>query len=327
MIVKTQIDRNTHVYNYIHGNGVQTTVKVSPSGHYRQSDLDRSNPVFQNKQKYSVIISSSKGCPLSCKFCHLTELNKPHIPLTADEIVANVMEAITATTRYENLNLKYIKLCYMGEGEAILNIANVRDSAITIINNVIAQGKAAGVDGIDIATALPKVGLARLKEVVDLNHVLQNRWPLNPYNHILNVRGEFRSIVRLFYSMHHADETQRDELMPGTMDLEEALRRLNHVANSSVNVVFHYMFMHDINDSEEDIDKLVATVNALPYAHKIQFRILRYNPFSGASRESERLTDIVKVLQERLKVDFIKVQYSAGEEIKGACGMFMEPSQ
>jgi len=324
MIISSKHDVDSHVYNYIHDSGVQTTVKVSPSGHYRQDNLDRTQPVTQDKRKYSVIISSSVGCPLSCQFCHLTLLNKPHRALSHKEITDNVLEAIHVTRDHEDLSSRYIKLCFMGEGEAILNISNVRIAALDIISGVMERGWAAGLDGVDIATAFPNVGVGKLYEIIAFNHELSVKWPLNPHNYELNVRGEFRSVVRLFYSMHHSNDVDRAKLMPGTAPLSDALRRLGTIANSSVNLVIHYMFIEGVNDSSDQVNELVNLINGLEYAYKIQFRILRYNPPNADTRESPRLKDIVSYLQDDLAVDFIKVQYSAGEAIKGACGMFMD---
>lgn len=204
--MKVTIDKNNTVFNNIHNNGVQTSVKVSPSGHYTSDQIERDKPLCTNKNKYTVIVSSSKGCQLSCTFCHLTQNNKPHETLTADDIKNCVIEAVEYVNNKIDLSDKYIKLCYMGEGEAVLQMNKTNQSAKEIIGYVLENNLAKGLDGVDISTTLPK-NIKNLKDkIVELNSWFKEKGvELNPYNH----SEPNRSIVRLFYSLHHYDNISR----------------------------------------------------------------------------------------------------------------------
>lgn len=318
--MKTIFHKESNTYNFIHKSGVQTSIKLSPSGHFEDGNLDRKSPLTEDKCKYTVIVSSSLGCQLSCTFCHLTKTGKSFSALSSKEVTSNVLEAISEVYRLDkSIGNKYIKLCYMGEGEALLNMGNTEESALTIIHEVIKAGYAVGLDGVDISTAMPRIPQKLILGVSNLNESLKKeRYKLNPSNH--NQTG--RSAVRLFYSLHHYDQVQRDLIIPNTHSIHKTLSLLNDVHSFGINIVVHYMFMQGVNDSLESVCGLVDFINNHHEFKNFEFRVLRYNSYSDDT-ESSKLPEIVKILGNELQVGKLKIQYSAGEEIKAACGMFI----
>jgi adenine C2-methylase RlmN of 23S rRNA A2503 and tRNA A37 len=319
--MRTIYHEKSNTYNFIHNNGVQTSIKLSPSGEFNSSQLDRDNPVMRDKGKYTVIISSSLGCQMACSFCHLTKLGKTFSPLKCSGIVENVLEAIGEVYRQDpTIASRYIKLCYMGEGEALLNMSNTNLSAKAIISQVMELGHAAGLDGIDIATSMPNVPSKMLDSVINLNtEVSSLNLKLNPHNH--SEAG--RSVVRLFYSLHHYDQIKRDIIIPNSKSISKTLVLLDGVSRIGVNVVVHYMFMKGVNDDIESVHNLVNFVNTNSSFSNFEFRVLRYNSYNGEDKESNCMKEIINLLDSELKVGKLKVQFSAGEEIKAACGMFL----
>lgn len=313
--------KDSNTYNFIHDNGVQTSIKLSPSGEFNSSQLDRDNPFMRDKGKYTVIISSSRGCQMSCSFCHLTKLGKTFSPLKCSDIVENVLEAIGAVYKEDpTIESRYIKLCYMGEGEALLHMSNTSLSSKAIISRIMELGYAAGLDGIDISTSMPNVPSKMLDSVVNLNiDITARNLKLNPHNH--SEAG--RSVVRLFYSLHHYDQVKRDIIIPNSKSIRKTLTLLDEVSRSGVNVVVHYMFMKGVNDDISSVHKLVSFVNMNSSFLNFEFRVLRYNSFNGKDKESNCMEEIINLLESELKVGKLKVQFSAGEEIKAACGMFI----
>lgn len=165
---------------------------------------------------------------------------------------------------------------------------------------------------------MPKVGEKILNRVIKLNETLQlKNYNLNPYNY----SDKNRSIVRLFYSLHHYDQIKRDIIIPNSRDIDTTLSYLDNVCENGVNVVFHYMFMSGVNDSTDDILGLKNFVNSNQIFAKTEFRVLRYNGYDNT--ESSNLPDIVQDVKTSIKVRKFKVQFSAGEEIDAACGMFL----
>lgn len=319
--MKTIYHEKSNTYNFIHNNGVQTSIKLSPSGEFNSSQLDRDNPVMRDKSKYTVIISSSLGCQMACSFCHLTKLGKPFSPLKCSDIVENVLEAIGEVYRQDpTIASRYLKLCYMGEGEALLNMSNTNLSAKAIISQVMELRYAAGLDGIDIATSMPNVPSKILDSVINLNtDISALNLKLNPHNH----SEVGRSIVRLFYSLHHYDQVKRDTIIPNSKSIEKTLSLLSEVTDSGVNVVIHYMFMEGVNDNVKSVLGLIQYVNSHNIFKKSEFRVLRYNSFSADDKESMGMKEIINLLEYSLRVGKFKVQFSAGEEVKAACGMFI----
>ena len=315
------VNKDNTVFNIIHKNGVQTSVKVSPSGKFSIDCLDRNNPIQENKNKYTVIVSSSKGCQLSCTFCHLTANNKQFENIKEEDIINNVMEAIRYVGSKVDLSSKYIKLCYMGEGEALFSLKKTKNTASDIVNKVIEEGLACGLDGIDISTTMPKIPKDLVSSLVSMNEYFKEKHlKLNPYNH----NSKDRSIVRLFYSLHHYKQEVRDTLIPKTQNIDKVVGSLDDLNSKGVNVVTHYMFMNNVNDSLEDINRLVEFTNKHYSLYKnSELRILRFNSPTDNLIESEKMKNIINHLAKNLEVGKFKVQFSAGEDIKAACGMFL----
>lgn len=314
--------QSENTYNIIHDNGVQTSVKINPSGSFDSNNTARDKPVLVDKNKYTVIVSSSLGCPMSCTFCHLTKLGKPFGQLSPDVVVENVLEAIAAVYEVDpTIATKYIKLCYMGEGEALLDMDSTTSSSLAIVEQVLAKGYAAGIDGVDISTCMPNIPSKMLTKVVLLEKEFESlNYRLNPYNH----SEPNRSIVRLFYSLHHYDELKRSILIPNSKSIATTLALLSLVQDNGVNVVVHYMFMDGVNDSIVDLNKLVKFINENILFQSCEFRVLRYNSFDKqVDGESKRIANIIYKLENTLDVGKLKIQFSAGEDVKAACGMFI----
>jgi adenine C2-methylase RlmN of 23S rRNA A2503 and tRNA A37 len=317
--MNTLYSQETQAFKFTHEDGSETSVKLSPSGSFDSNNLDRKNPIVEDKEKYSIIISCSKGCQMECNFCHLTKLKMKFEPLTEKQIFDNVMSSIREVYKSRpDIAGKYIKLCWMGMGEAILQPEVVRTVSILVLNTVLEGGLAIGVDGVDISTVLPKTTGKWRESFDDLDTRLSN-YPLNPSN---NVGG--RSPLRLFYSLHHYDESERNKIIPNTRNIDSALKIITEFRNTtSINVVLHYMFMEGVNDSEEDVVGLVNWFNSNDDYYDTQFRVLRYNSFNTVDAESCKMNLIVKYLEDYMKVKQLKIQYSSGEDISSACGQFI----
>lgn len=308
-------------YNFTHHNGTQTSIKTAPSGHFDEGQMERSDPIQTDKNKYTVIISSSSGCQMSCSFCHLTQNKKPFHNISEEEITENVIDAIEFVANREGAKFtdRYIKLCYMGEGEPILDMEKTGGSAGNILSLVYEKGLAAGLDGIDISTCMPKIPERYLEQVIKMDQLCKMiGFNLNPVNH----NDPDRSIVRLFYSLHHYNQTVRNIIIPNSMRIDGALELLKEVSEQGVNVVYHYMFINGVNDSDNDVQNLISFVNSSPNFKDSEFRVLRYNQGRNGQEESDQITNIVKKLSDELEVKKFKVQFSAGEAINAACGMF-----
>lgn len=312
---------------YIHSDGSETSIKLLPSGQFDTSGGDVKS-TFEDRNKYSIIISASTGCAMSCNFCHITQKESKYVRLQAEQILQNLKDAISEEAKeHPEIANKYIKLCWMGMGEAILISKSVRWVTVKLLDWVMENKYAKGLDGVDIATVMPKLGDGWMNEFSMLNDVL-SKYEVNPNNHVVPNAGftkfneyKERSALRLFYSLHSTEQETRDIMIPNAMPIDKAMTKIKHFHDkTNVNIVLHYMFMDGINDSEEQIEHLnnFMSVNDLD---GFELRILRYNGHSEAIRESDSFRDIIRnVADARSK---FKVQFSSGFEVLSACGQFV----
>lgn len=298
---------------YIHTDGSETSFKKSHSGRFNSEELI--TPITQDKNKYSLVISCSKGCQLSCTFCHLTQKGSDFSPLTEQQVEQNLKDIIVDQVNIDpSVANKSIKLCWMGMGEAILKPEMVKNVSLNVVRWALENNYASSVDGIDISTVLPKVSsrwVNTIQELIAESDLL----PRNPHN------AKNRTLVRLFYSLHSANQTLRDQLIPNTKTIDKAIEEIQSIKNKTgVDLVIHYMFMDGVNDTDEQVQELISLYKEKGLTHS-ELRILRYNSATNGVIESEYLKPIVKQLEQNIPI--LKIQHSSGASVDSACGMFV----
>lgn len=312
---------------YIHNDGSETSIKLLPSGQFDTSGGEVKS-TFEDRNKYSIIISASAGCAMACNFCHITQKEASYVRISAEAILSNLKEAIQSEyEEHPEISEKYIKLCWMGMGEAILISDAVRNVTIELLDWVMENGYAKGLDGVDIATVMPKIGRGWMEDFTLLNKEL-DKYEINPNNHIVpnagfSKIGEYkeRSPLRLFYSLHSTEQETRDIMIPNAMPIDKAISRIKAFSDETkVNIVLHYMFMEGINDSDEQVEHLNNFMQSNELDN-FELRILRYNGHKDEIQESLHFREIIqRVAAERSK---FKVQFSSGFEVLSACGQFV----
>ena len=337
---KILISDDKTVTKIVHDDDSETAIKtvsscdtqIQDDGTFVVNDVERN--------KYSVFISDSAGCYMKCKFCYLTLKEMKYSKVDEYDVYRNIVDAIVERTQAQfkntlpHLQSKYVKLCWMGMGDAFANTDKVLKVTTKSMENIMYNHYAVGLDGVDLSTVMPRVkdvkkSLDNLKRLEDLLY----RWPLNPHNDVLVHRNnEFgnapdvypsRSRFRIFYSLHSAIQETRDDLIPNATPLDEAIPALlEYSENNKYNVIFHHMFIDGFNDTDEEIDALIALFDKYDL-YNYEIRILRYNEcdVSTYMHESDNFKNIIK-----RSVDVhphIKVQVSAGSEVKAACGQFL----
>lgn len=318
------------VTKYIHENGCETTIKsVNSCNNKINPDTGELITTLTDRNKYSVFISSSIGCYMKCGFCHLTLKNSIYKKLTANEIFEQVKLAIIEEYKLNpDIQNKYLKLCWMGMGDAINVPKIVSEVSIKIIEFVLFNKYAKGLDGVDLSTVLPNVNDSWIEEFQKLDFKL-SLYPINPNNNKIvqsglhtNKENYFnRSLFRLFYSLHEVEQDKRDKIIPNAMPIDKAISKLKQFTqNNKYNLILHHMFLEGYNDNVDDIQKLLTFLEKNSLTEN-EIRILRYNPVENTEyTESSSYENIIKNLAK--KVDFLKAQVSAGNKINSACGQF-----
>lgn len=310
--------KDGQVSKYIHDDGSETAIKtVSSCGNVVNKITGDIQPVNVERNKFSVFVSPSVGCPIGCKFCYLTVKKCPYHKLSPREIFNNVAEALSEEIKVKpELRGKYMKLGWMGMGDAfLLNPKDLVGLTFDIVSWIIGdKGFAHGLDGVDISTVIPIENTGWPRRIAQLDDNLSGRFKHNPDN------GN-RSTVRLFYSLHKV--TNRFELIPisrfnsPVCDLQ-LLSRLREW--SGIDVILHHMFLEGINDDDKSLRQIQLLIaNTIPGA---ELRILRYNECEKSPfKESKKFDALLKKYAEVLPK--LKYQVSAGSEIKAACGQFL----
>lgn len=317
------------VAKFIHDDGSETAVKVVKScSNFTNSETGIIDTEWVDRNKYSVFISASLGCYMACKFCHLTIKGSAYSKLQTDQVIANVKEAILhEVARKPEIKNRYVKLCWMGMGDAVNQPQMVFDATIELMNWIMDNELAQGLDCVDLSTVLPKVNDNWIPIFRNLDKSLE-KFPINPDSFKMeqaevSTQREYvgRSRFRLFYSLHSAVEATRQLMVPNAMALSDAIIRLKQFnSNGGPNLLLHTVFVEGLNDGADEVDMMI---NLLQRDFPLnELRILRYN-FCDRSpyREIDHIDRAVSKIAEHH--DFLKVQTSAGKEVAAACGQFL----
>ena len=294
------------VAKYIHDDGSETAIKTTPS-------IKFGGTYGKVVNKFNVFISYSVGCRVGCKFCYLTVKKCPYYKLSSKQIVDNVLKAIRAEILSRpDLQNMYCKLSWMGMGDACFDAKLTFEATCDIINNIFKYNLCKGIDGVDVASTLPR----KLKHIGYINdlHTLIGQQDLNP-------KRKYQSpweCVRFFYSLHSAVNTTRERLIPNSLSLEKAKEIISEI---KVRLFVHHILFEGINDSTKELEKLISFMQSTIISGA-ELRLLRFNTCDGTDFvESKKFNAIVKWLYS--KYDNIKVQSSPGSEVKAACGQFL----
>lgn len=315
------------VAKMIHADGSETAIKCVLSQSTFIDAAGKLQTAYADRQKYSVFISSSVGCYMQCPFCHLTIKDSTYQKITGERILRNLQEALDAELAARpELTERYVKLCWMGMGDALNQPVVVREVTLALLDWLFAKGYARGLDSVDLSTVMPPVGDSWIAEFDALNVALA-RYPHNPESAQVeqaelasHSRYTERSTFRLFYSLHSAVQATRDRMVPRALPLGEAIPLLHRMEDRGVSVLLHHLFVEGLNDGAVEIDALTALLAA--HFPDNELRILRYNSCDRSPYhewgELQSALDVLLAQHKRLKV-----QMSAGKEVQAACGQFL----
>ena len=236
----------------------------------------------------TACVSSQVGCSLDCTFCATARLKKMR-NLNPDEIYDQVVAIDQQSRAYKNHKLSNI--VFMGMGEPLLNYKNVLKSIEMITSK---EGLGMSPRRITLSTVgLPKM----IKKLAD---------------------EEVR--FKLAVSLHSAIDSVRSKMMPinEKSDLAELLESLQYwyVKTKSL-VTFEYVVWKGINDTQTDIDALVAYCKKVPS----KVNLIEYNAIEedGFVQADERIVEKYRQDLERNYIT-VNIRRSRGKDIDAACG-------
>jgi len=316
------------VSKYVHEDGSETAIKLVKS---IQSVLNPITNVIETREsdrnKYSIFISSSVGCFMKCKFCHLTLKNAQHIKIPEETLLENLKEAMEDIVAFNpDIKNRFVKLSWMGMGDAVNKPEMVYHVTLTFLKWLFEKGYAVGLDGVDLSTVMPKL---KDKSWIHLFHQLEfdlHNFVINPIYKMDNIeytnnQYSHKNIFRLFYSIGSAIQEKKEEVIPNAMPLIEVSSLLKEYQDGGkYSVILHHVLVDGLNDTEDELDALIGFVNKDFVDNEL--RILRYNYCNANSyKESDHITEQVRKLSDN--INFLKVQISPGTEVSAACGQFI----
>lgn len=243
--------------------------------------------IRQKDKRNTVCVSSQVGCPLACEFCATGKFGFRR-NLSSEEIV----EQVVFWARYlkaENKDEKVDNIVFMGMGEPFLNYAEFIKAA-KFLNNP---------ETLNIGSRRMSVSTAGITEGIK------------------RLAGE-KMQINLAISLHAANDNLRKDLMPiaKKYNLHEILKTVdNYITKTGRRVMFEYLMIKEVNDSDRDALELAKLmrqplyiVNLIPYNETGRFK----------SSSRERIEKFKKILEEAGVA--VTVRLSFGADITAACG-------
>lgn len=237
----------------------------------------------------TVCVSSQVGCALACEFCATGKMGfKRNLEFM------EIVEQVVFFARYlkKDADSKVTNVVFMGMGEPFLNYDNVL-KAIKILNDK--EGFCIGARNISISTSGIIEGIEKLaKEGLQVN---------------------------LAISLHAPNNELRSKIMPTNKkyNIEEVLKAVDeYIKITKRKVMFEYLLIEDLNDSNECAEKLVKLMKKPLYF----LNLILYNETGKFRPSSTKRVEEFKKILKKGGVDFSQ-RYRFGEDIKGACGQFV----
>jgi 23S rRNA (adenine2503-C2)-methyltransferase len=233
----------------------------------------------------TVCVSCQVGCPMNCSFCATGRMG-----FKRNLEVWEIIEQILFFARYlKNINEKITNVVFMGMGEPFLNYQNVM-AAIKILNDK--NGFNLGARHISISTVGVTEGIERLADE--------------------NLQ------INLAISLHAPDNETRSKIMPANKNypIDKILKAVDeYIKKTNRQVMFEYLMLRNINDSEEHARALAKLMKKPLY----MVNLIAYNP-TGIYDPSP--ASQIKKFKGILESEGITVtqRQEFGQDISGACG-------
>jgi len=242
--------------------------------------------LMRHKDKRNTIcVSSQVGCPLNCSFCATGKMG-----FKRDLEVWEIVEQVLFFARYLKENKERVtNVVFMGMGEPFFNYRNVM-RAIKILNDK--EGFNLGARHFSISTVGIVEGIEKLTKE--------------------------ESQINLAISLHAPDDELRSKLMP--INKKYPIRKIlnavdDYIENTRRRVMFEYMMIKNLNDSEEHAKTLARLMKKPLYF----VNLISYNPtgiFKPSS--SSRIKKFKEILEKEGMI--VTQRYRFGQDIKAACG-------
>ena len=238
--------------------------------------------------RYTICLSTQVGCALACTFCATGAAGFKR-NLESFEIV----EQLIFWGRRLKGHGKIDNVVFMGMGEPFLNYDEFIKAA-KFINNP--ETINIGARRLSVSTAGIIPGIKRLAgEKIQMN---------------------------LAVSLHAANDSLRHKLMPlaSKYTISDLLKEVDRYINKTGRrVMFEYLMIKGVNDSEEDADALAAILRRPLY-------FVNLIPYNDTGRYQASSPDTIRHFREYLENKGVPatIRLSFGSDISAACGQLSQ---
>ena len=256
--------------------------------------------LIPESDRNTLCVSAQVGCAMNCSFC-LTATMGFIRNLSPSEIVNQVC-AVGDFLRGEPKGKligpdRVTNLVFMGMGEPLNNLKSL-------------------IKSISILTEQRGLDMTNRRITVSTCGIVNKMMEL----------GE-QTDVNLAVSLHAVDDKTRDSLMPvnNRFSLEELLQACrDYPMAKRKRIMFEYILLKGINDSDEDARELARILRDIP----CKINLLPYNESPGLpfkSPSGNRVYAFQKIIRDAGYSVFIRT--SRGEDISAACGQLAKQKQ
>ncbi len=249
----------------------------------------------KTQTRYTICLSVSVGCYLSCEFCATAQISKKLVRnLTPGEIISQIILCKDYINDWSTQK-KITNQVLMGEGSPFLNLDNVK---IAIDNSKNKDGLEYGRTRITIST----VGIGTKKDDID-----SIEWAANKLD------------VYLAWSLHSSIPQHRSKLMPISekYSINSLIPKFKKYYEKTKLPIFIEWICLEENLSENHAKELIKIMKKVPSKlNLIEFNPLSNKDFKSASKES--IEKFSKIIQ---KAGFLSLfRRSRGRDINASCG-------
>lgn len=244
-------------------------------------------PVPDDK-RFTVCVSTQVGCSLTCKFCATGQMKRER-NLDPGEIYDQFV--LVNEQCLETFHHPLTNIVYMGMGEPLLAYKSTLESVALLTQP----------DGLNMSPSRITVSTAGIAKM------------------IIKLADDGVKF-NLALSLHAADDTKRNEIMPineqnNLAVLMEALKYFYQKTGNKIS--YEYIAFQNFNDSIQDAKNLAQLCKAFP----VKVNIIEYNPIDGVSfrkADDQAINDFAQVLRKQNII--VTVRRSRGKDIDAACG-------
>ncbi|MBN8544242.1 MAG: 23S rRNA (adenine(2503)-C(2))-methyltransferase RlmN [Alphaproteobacteria bacterium] len=251
-------------------------------------------------ERGTLCVSSQVGCTLACTFCH-TGTQRLVRNLTASEIITQVLVAkdgLKDWNKPSDSARALSNIVFMGMGEPLFNY----DHVVTACNVLLDH------EGLN---------LSRRKVTVSTSGVVPKIVPLAK-----------DAGVNLAISLHAVTNELRNEIVPINRkypieELLDACREYVSIVKDR-RIMFEYVMLKGVNDSDEDAKRLVQLLKGIPS----KVNLIPFNPWPGAPYEcssNNRIHSFGRIIIAGGIAS--PIRKTRGDDIMAACGQLKSLSE